>query len=115
MWWGLVAFMFLVHAGIGAVMAFALRSLGQRQWWLGISRVFLALGALGLAWALGPLGLLVVDASVPPLEGSDLVSRKAFLLGKAMAAQMNAAVIGLPVGLVLGGVAAWRRRRFEKP
>jgi hypothetical protein len=109
MLWAIKALMFAVYAAVGVLLVLAFSALARRRWKVGFRRLGSAVLAALLSIVAMPLlgGLYAVSR----VDGPE-ASAKAYTFGSAISEQLNVAVSGLPVGLLLGlGLNRLQKRR----
>jgi hypothetical protein len=112
MLWAIKALIFTVYAAIGVLLVLSFTALFARRWKVAVRRFVSAVLAVLLSIVAMPL-LGAVYALVATPDHSD----RAFSIGSALSNQLNVAVSGLPVGLLLGLGFVWltgRRRRTKR-
>lgn len=108
MLWAFRALILFGYAASGVSFVRGLTALVFREWLSGLRRV--GLGLLG-ALALIPVIALLSSALIRTMKPDVDPGEKARLLGEAISSQMNYGAMGLPAGLLLGGLIEWRARR----
>jgi hypothetical protein len=118
MLWGLGLVMFVGYAAIGVLAVSGVARMIARKWKAGLLRLAFSIiavvaavplmGALGIAYA-----NVMYRSEPPPPVGTPWpeASTKARYLGQSIAMQMNLAVVGLLVGIVVGVFVVVRARR----